>query len=589
MTDRPPVPAFAPGSLRALWQLLGAVLGGRRRGLLIAAPLLGIGVAVSETAALLSVVGLLLLLIQKHGHTSLHLLGTTVVLSFTQLAFLAAAGCIASTAVRVIEARFTARYQAYAIETATRRTVEAWFGADWEQLFSSRLGRLQQLIGIGAQQAGAPIQLASAGSTAVITLAVYTGIVVAAAPFVAVVLAGIGAATAAAFTPLRRRERDLYKRYAADCTELQLSATSFAQLNREVHVYGIGGAAVASLWARAEQVAESFRQMRTVARLIPGLYQQSLLAAVIALVVLGRVLGVDAAGFGAAAILAVRSLTYIQQLNTATHAFREGRPFLEDLFAAVESHREMRRQRGDMTLDTIEEIELQGVAYEYEQGQPALGGIDLTIRAGDRLGIVGPSGAGKTTLLNVVAGLLKPSAGRYTVNGQPAEAYEATSWAARLGLLSQEPTLLRDTVAGNIAFYRPAPGDAVERAANLAAVRGEIAALPHGFDTMVGDGYMSLSGGQRQRVALARALVGEPSCLMLDEPASALDAVNEGLIAASLRSVTADTIVIIASHRPGLLAHCNRFVVLERGTIVAQGTREEIGVERLIAAGTEGT
>jgi ABC-type bacteriocin/lantibiotic exporter with double-glycine peptidase domain len=76
---------------------------------------------------------------------------------------------------------------------------------------------------------------------------------------------------------------------------------------------------------------------------------------------------------------------------------------------------------------------------------------------------------------------------------------------------------------------------------------------------------------------------------MLDEPASALDAVNEGLIAASLRSVTADTIVIIASHRPGLLAHCNRFVVLERGTIVAQGTREEIGVERLIAAGTEGT
>src|SRR5207253_1115476 len=143
---------------------------------------------------------------------------------------------------------------------------------------------------------------------------------------------------------------------------------------------------------------------------------QSLLGAMIALVVLGRVLDVDGAGFGAAAILAVRSLTYVQHLNAATHAFLEARPFLDELFAFVESHRGMHRARGYMPLDTIEEIELRGVGYAYEQGQPAaLEGIDLTIRAGDRIGIVGPSGAGKTTLLNVIAGLLTPSAGRYTV------------------------------------------------------------------------------------------------------------------------------------------------------------------------------
>ena len=157
------------------------------------------------------------------------------------------------------------------------------------------------------------------------------------------------------------------------------------------------------------------------------------------------------------------------------------------------------------------------------------------------------------------------------------------------GSAVQEPALLRETVAGNVSFYRPIASDAVERATGLAAVTDEIAALPEGFATLVGDGYTSLSGGQRQRVALARALAGEPSCLMLDEPTSALDSANEGLIGQSLRALPDDAVVIIASHRPGLLAHCNRFVVLDAGRIVSKGTREEVGLERLGAPGLETT
>src|SRR5206468_3674614 len=115
---------------------------GRRRRRLLAAPALGLGLALSEAATLLSVVGLLLLLVEKHSHTTVHLLGVQLTLSFSQLAWVAVAGCVVSTAVRLVEARFTSAYQARAIEAATRQIVEAWFAADWERIRISRLGYL---------------------------------------------------------------------------------------------------------------------------------------------------------------------------------------------------------------------------------------------------------------------------------------------------------------------------------------------------------------------------------------------------------------------------------------------------------------
>ena len=253
MTETRRTRALAPESLRTVWQMLGALLGPRRRRL-VAAPFLGLAIAVSETAALLAVVGLLLLLVDKHGHTTLHLFGSAVVVSFPQLAAVAVAGCVLSAAVRVVEARFTTEYQAQAIEAAVHDLLDAWFNADWEQLRTSRLGRLQQLMGVNAQNAGAPVQLVSMGSTAIISLAVYAAIVFAAAPLVAVLFVGIGAISAIAFAPVRRRQRALAQRYAQEFRGLLLSGTSYTQLNREVHVYGVGDAAAASLGDRVSVV-----------------------------------------------------------------------------------------------------------------------------------------------------------------------------------------------------------------------------------------------------------------------------------------------------------------------------------------------
>jgi ATP-binding cassette subfamily B protein len=280
--------------------------------------------------------------------------------------------------------------------------------------------------------------------------------------------------------------------------------------------------------------------------------------------------------FGTAAILAVRSLTYIQQLNSSYQIYVETRPFLEELLDSVSENRKMRTPRGDAVLGPVTEISLVDMGYRYPSGHHALRGIDLQLSAGDWLGVLGPSGGGKTTLANTIAGLLSPTEGSISVNGRAVDAYSAKSWTAQLGLLSQEPVLLAATVAENIAFHRPASAEAVRAAAVRAGIDREIEALPDGYETLVGEGRSSLSGGQRQRLALARSLLASPTCLILDEPTSALDAANEALVERSLLEISPESIVIVVSHREALLRRCNRFLVLEHGRVVAQGDAADV-------------
>jgi ABC-type multidrug transport system fused ATPase/permease subunit len=569
--------------LRSLWRLLGVFLGGARKRLFVQ-PVLAVVIAFSETAVLLSIIRLLLMIQSQEDSTQFVLFGHHYSISFAALAWIAAAGCLVSLVFRYVEARFTAANIVLAVTTARRAVIESWFAADWEQLRSSRLGRLQQLIGLNSLQAGVAVQFVASGSLSIISLTVYAVIVVATGPYVGLAMLVMGALMAALFGPLRRTIVQSSRLHAEGVGDLQLAATSYAHLNRELHVYGVGAAAAQDLEHRSRAAAITFGQLRFLQRLLPSLYQLGVLAGVVGLIVLGHALDVNAAAFGTAAILAVRSLTYVQQLTSSLQAYVECRPYLEDVAATVQEHHELRRARGDATLDRVESIRLRGVGYEYEPGRPALQDVDLELRAGEWLGVVGPSGAGKTTLINLIVGLITPTAGEYRLNDRPAGLYTADAWATQFALLSQEPELLRETIGENIAFLRSTTPDQLRNAARLAAIDREVDALGRGFDTLVGDGYASLSGGQRQRVALARALLCEPSCLVLDEPTSALDAENERLVNNSLANIPDGTIVIVASHRKGLLERCSRFVALEGGRIVATGAAADVGMERYVGS-----
>jgi ABC-type multidrug transport system fused ATPase/permease subunit len=441
---------------------------------------------------------------------------------------------------------------------------------------------------LNAQQAFAPVALFSTAMLSIVTLATYLVVISVTAPIVLALFAGVALVVSVIFTPLRRANQRNSMRAAEHVRDLQLTATTYVQLNKELHVFGVTGEAAGILAGVNRLAYNAQRRVRVLQRMLPSIYQQTMLLTVVGLVSTARAVNLSAAQFSVAALLALRSLTYVQQLNTVTSVFAENRAYVVELVDAVGEQRRQRTERGGSPLEPVRELTLSGVGFSYGEAR-ALESVSLSLKAGDWLGVVGPSGSGKSTLASIIARLVRPTCGTYSVNGQPAETFDRESWSKEFAIVSQEPVLLRASAAENIAFHREATSQTVREAASLAAIATELDRLPQGFDTALGDGQGNLSGGQRQRVALARALLNHPSCLILDEPTSALDSANARLIEESLKSVDPSTIVIVVSHRPGLLRFCHRVLVLGNGRVEYDGPPDDGRLERFLGGQGEGT
>jgi ATP-binding cassette subfamily B protein len=222
-------------------------------------------------------------------------------------------------------------------------------------------------------------------------------------------------------------------------------------------------------------------------------------------------------------------------------------------------------------------VRLEGVSFAYRPGAPVLEGIDLDVPAGTRVAILGETGAGKTTLLSLIPRFYDPAAGRVLVDEVDVRRLDLAHLRRHVGVVFQESFLFSDTIVANIAFGHPeAPRDAIERAACLARAHDFVAALPHGYDTRIGEGGKNLSGGQRQRLALARALLPGPSILLLDDPASALDPETERDLFDALEAAMQGRTTFIIAHRPSTLRRADLVLVLEDGRIVQRGTPAEL-------------
>ncbi|MFI7404997.1 ABC transporter ATP-binding protein [Streptomyces sp. NPDC049541] len=208
---------------------------------------------------------------------------------------------------------------------------------------------------------------------------------------------------------------------------------------------------------------------------------------------------------------------------------------------------------------------------------PVLDRIDLHIRPGESMALVGATGSGKTTLTALVPRLHEVTDGRITLDGEDITAMSREELRALVAVAFEEPTLFSATVGDNVLMgARDGAGDAELNRA-LAVAQAEFAhALPQGTDTQVGEQGLSLSGGQRQRLALARAVVGRPRFLVLDDPLSALDVHTEAAVEAALRDVLADTTALIVAHRPSTVLLADRVALLSGGRIAAVGTHHEL-------------
>ena len=209
--------------------------------------------------------------------------------------------------------------------------------------------------------------------------------------------------------------------------------------------------------------------------------------------------------------------------------------------------------------------------------RPAVRGVSFDLAAGDSLAIVGSSASGKSSLARALAGVWPLTSGDIRIDGAALNQWDPNKLGKHVGYLPQDVELFAGTVADNIARLGTVDHAAVVAAAKLAAAHDVILRLPKGYDTPIGEGGMALSGGMRQRVGLARALYGAPRLVILDEPNSNLDEEGERALAQAIaRLRAARCTVIVVTHRPHLLTHVGKLLVMSLGTLIAFGEREDV-------------
>ncbi len=225
-----------------------------------------------------------------------------------------------------------------------------------------------------------------------------------------------------------------------------------------------------------------------------------------------------------------------------------------------------------------DKIVLDNVSFKYNpDSNYALDGVNLEIKAGSKICLMGSSGAGKSTLGVLLLRLYDPVEGKISVDGIDLRDIKISSLRKKISYVPQEPLLFSGTLASNILYGNPGAGrDQMVKAAKLAEIHDFIESLPDGYDTMIGENGLRLSGGQKQRISLARALVTEPDILILDDCTSALDAKTEANIQKTIRTAMEGKTVIMITHRVSLSSNADMIVVLDKGKVVQTGKHEEL-------------
>ena len=274
-------------------------------------------------------------------------------------------------------------------------------------------------------------------------------------------------------------------------------------------------------------------------------------------------------------------LAMSQEAATATERYFEvmdEQPETETVTRAAESTRT--GERAGLSADT-DGLRFEGVVFRYPDADPGspptLDRVDLHIRSGESMALVGATGSGKTTLTALVPRLHEVTAGRITLDGEDVTAMSREELRAKVAVAFEEPTLFSASVGENVLMGAGDGAGAAELERALGVAQAEVAhARPQGPDPPVGEQGLSLAGGQRQRLALARAVVGRPRFLVLDDPLSALDVHTEAAVEAALRQVLADTTALIVAHRPSTVLLADRVALLSGGRIAAVGTHHEL-------------
>ncbi len=272
------------------------------------------------------------------------------------------------------------------------------------------------------------------------------------------------------------------------------------------------------------------------------------------------------------------ALVPLTQVSQAFGIYQQGLASAERIFEVLDARPEIKEIPGAVEMPQVKGyVELKDVYFSYDEKKLVLEGINLEVKPGQRIALVGPSGAGKTSLVSLIPRFYDLSSGTITIDGYDIKKVKLASLRKQIGIVSQEAILFNGNIRDNIAYGRiEASNEEIIEAAKKANAHDFIMAQPAGYETQVGERGLKLSGGERQRIAIARAILKDPPILIFDEATSAVDAQAELLIQQALERLMQNRSTITIAHRLSTVQHADRIVVLNERKIEEVGSHEEL-------------
>jgi ABC-type multidrug transport system fused ATPase/permease subunit len=544
--------------------------------------LAGIGVtsvisAQVETLALILVVPLANSVASNEGSFSGKIGPITITSSAGRLAAIAAVAIILAAAFNVFIAwqlaRLTTRWEL----ERRQQVVGHYLRADYPMQTGERQGKLSTISDYAAFGAGALGSLASE-IKAGLTIVVFVGAAIFIDPIGAVCMLAAVVVLSMVLRPALTKGKKYGHALSSMSVAYNQELIEATRMVRDVRVFGVLGPLGQRLDDQFRRISRVKLRANFVGATTSPLYQYLGMLFIVGILAAANSLSsLDPAEFGAIALLLLRGLSFGQQLQSNRQALASQAPFLQKLEELDQSYIERATHDGHVALEAVHRIDLENVHYSYDGQTDVLSDIDLSLRVGEIVGIVGASGSGKSTLSQLLLRLREPTGGSVRVNGVPANDYTLASWAHRITLVPQDPQLLHATVAENIAFLDTSiDSETVVEAAKAVGLHDMILELEQGYETLIGPAFRDLSGGQIQRIGIARALARKAHVIVLDEPTSALDVHSEAVIQGTIESLHDHALVVIIAHRLSTLSICDRVVVLQRGRLESVGTLADV-------------
>lgn len=505
--------------------------------------------------------------------------GLPVLLALVLLAFLPV---LARQLFRYLHQVYAENLRFEAVARMRSEGFEAFLDAQLRFVLSQGQGRLVNVLTTEIEHGSAALPFFLQLCEAAILLAVYLALLLVLAawlvPAVLIAMAAVGLAVRARI----RRSRVAGHRVSSSHEALHVAVAEKLAGIRLVKMCAQEAREAAAVQGIAHGLKAMYvRLSRQKEGIEVSIEPLMILGAFVALYFAVTSFGMTLASLGIFMFVLLRIVPLLKQVNVARQTIGALVASLENVRSAIDSA----RAAGDFVGGQLpfaglrRELVFDRVGFSYGDAADAwaLHDVSFRVEKGSLTAVVGRSGSGKSTLLDLIPRLCDCTEGDIAVDGVSIRTFELRSLRAAIGIVDQHGFLSNDTVANNIAYgLAGAPREAVVEAARAAHAHDFIEALPHGYDTVVGERGVRLSVGQRQRVSLARVLLQDPDILLLDEPTSALDSESEQYIQAVLERLQQHKAIIVVAHRLSTIRHADQILVLDHGRIVERGDHESL-------------